>query len=79
MQHAHVGINTRVVASLTPLSQVARCLHYLGDHILTLTRMNLRDYLQVRQLQLPLSAWLLLVMRVGGGWNCCSCFHWPGC
>lgn len=28
--------------------QAARMLHYLGDHILMLTSMNLRDYLRLK-------------------------------
>lgn len=63
------------------MSQVTRILHYLGDHILTLTRMNLRDYLQLKvQLegtsgagssqvcttQLAALAWCCLLMFEGG-------------
>ena len=30
------------------MMQAARMLHYLGDHILMLTSMNLRDYLRLK-------------------------------
>jgi tryptophan 2,3-dioxygenase len=35
-------------AAAAAARQVARILSYLGDHILMLTRMNLRDYLQLK-------------------------------
>ena len=38
--HWHVGA--------ARAAQAARILHYLGSHVLLLTRMNLRDYLQLK-------------------------------
>lgn len=34
--------------AINMLLQAARMLHYLGDHILMLTSMNLRDYLRLK-------------------------------
>ena len=41
-------LNCYRMTLLSALLQAARMLHYLGDHILMLTSMNLRDYLRLK-------------------------------
>lgn len=46
--HAKVYIVQQLCRLRGAAVQAAKMLHYLGDHILMLTSMNLRDYLRLK-------------------------------